>query len=515
MDPNLYATRIRGANRRTSRHCTSSGRVLAFASAHIAHDHAPLGSGCARAHPAHSGASSLADSCRFETKRLARWLAVATRLAVLCVLSTTVSRADPVLLYDVDFGTPPHVVGQPPVIAWGSVPRETPTSINFGDARVVAQQGVLADQPCAFGNGTTGYDQIQFATFHTGVPSYERYHVEIQVLVDTLVYTPLHEGFAVIVDVPWTLPILFHSNKTILVNQPVATYSFDVPVLVEVDLDFPADSVRVSIDGVPAYSDSLDLDYLYGVRLHLAGRNSADQAAVDNLRIYGDGLLPVGACCLNGAMCVQYPRSACEAQDGVYIGDGVPCEPTTCLPQANGACCLPDGTCVIRTAVVCAAEGGVYQGDGTSCAPNPCFPDAAVCCCPDGSCTITPQPQCLPPCVWYPQWMICDPDLCPTSSAPTAGTGTREGLLGAVPNPFSASAILWYRLAKMEHVRLEIFDADGHRVQSRELGDVGAGVHSYEWDGCGPRGNPVAPGIYFARLSAGGQSWTRTAIRIK
>ncbi len=32
----------------------------------------------------------------------------------------------PVLLYDVDFGTPPHTVGQPPVVGEGRPPRDRP-----------------------------------------------------------------------------------------------------------------------------------------------------------------------------------------------------------------------------------------------------------------------------------------------------------------------------------------------------------------------------------------------------
>jgi len=38
---------------------------------------------------------------------------------------------------------------------------------------------------------------------------------------------------------------------------------------------------------------------------------------------------------------------------------------------ATGACCR-DTDCTIETQASCEADGGVYQGDGTPCDPNPC-----------------------------------------------------------------------------------------------------------------------------------------------
>ena len=64
--------------------------------------------------------------------------------------------AEAVLLYDVDFGTPPHTVGQPPVTGTGPAPRETPTGSLGGDPTVLAAFEDMIDQPCCFGNGTTG-----------------------------------------------------------------------------------------------------------------------------------------------------------------------------------------------------------------------------------------------------------------------------------------------------------------------------------------------------------------------
>ena len=70
-------------------------------------------------------------------------------------------------------------------------------------------------------------------------------------------------------------------------------------------------------------------------------------------------------------------------------------------------------------------------------------------------------------------------------------------------------------MAEPAHVRLTVLDAAGHRIRVLDAGIMGAGANSLEWDGRGSGGKPVAPGVYFARLTANGRSWTRTLIRIR
>ncbi len=169
--------------------------------------------------------------------------------------------ASGVLLYDVDFGTPPHTVGQPPVTGTGPAPRATPTAISFGDPTVVAQVGALSDQPCSFGNGTSGYDQLQFVCGGPGVPggfpeAYDCYHVEFSVLVEQLAETT----FRFFLDTPLANSISFRSDGTIFLfpaNQTIGTFAFGVPVFLEVDLDVVADEWTISLDGTPAYPERL------------------------------------------------------------------------------------------------------------------------------------------------------------------------------------------------------------------------------------------------------------------
>jgi uncharacterized protein (DUF1501 family) len=63
------------------------------------------------------------------------------------------------------------------------------------------------------------------------------------------------------------------------------------------------------------------------------------------------------------------------------------------------------------------------------------------------------------------------------------------------PNPFNPATIIRYQLPKTQHVKLEIFDSIGQRVETLIDADQGAGVHTVEFDGRG-----LASGVYFYRM---------------
>jgi len=69
------------------------------------------------------------------------------------------------------------------------------------------------------------------------------------------------------------------------------------------------------------------------------------------------------------------------------------------------------------------------------------------------------------------------------------------------PNPGSAETQLAFTLPEAAHARVEIIDLAGRRVWSSE-GDFSAGAQSVRWDGRAASGERVAPGVYFAKLSA-------------
>lgn len=102
-----------------------------------------------------------------------------------------------------------------------------------------------------------------------------------------------------------------------------------------------------------------------------------------------------------------------------------------------------------------------------------------------------------------------------TSSVPPFAIRGGDGFTGTAPNPFSVSTALWYQLPVAESVRLEVYEVGGRRVWSVAPGVIAAGVHSVIWDGRDSQDKEVDPGVYFARLSAKGRSWTRTIIHVK
>ena len=82
----------------------------------------------------------------------------------------------------------------------------------------------------------------------------------------------------------------------------------------------------------------------------------------------------------------------------------------------------------------------------------------------------------------------------------------------AAPNPFASTLHLRYELAAGGRVRLEIFDIAGHQVERVFDGFQGAGPQDIAWR---PGASRVRPGVYFARLTAGGSSRIVRVVRVE
>ncbi|HTO93734.1 MAG TPA: choice-of-anchor D domain-containing protein, partial [Bacteroidota bacterium] len=72
------------------------------------------------------------------------------------------------------------------------------------------------------------------------------------------------------------------------------------------------------------------------------------------------------------------------------------------------------------------------------------------------------------------------------------------------PNPFNPSTTITYLLPAPADVRLEILTVLGQRVRALESGYRPAAAHTVVWDGRDDRGQAVSSGVYFCRLTAGG-----------
>lgn len=103
---------------------------------------------------------------------------------------------------------------------------------------------------------------------------------------------------------------------------------------------------------------------------------------------------PTGACCFSDLSCQNdVPRDTCESSGGVYRGDSVSCDGDLC-PVMPGACCLRTGACIASlTRAACEDSGGVFQGEGTECGPF-CPIITGACCFDNGSCSRISEAAC-------------------------------------------------------------------------------------------------------------------------
>ena len=83
------------------------------------------------------------------------------------------------------------------------------------------------------------------------------------------------------------------------------------------------------------------------------------------------------------------------------------------------------------------------------------------------------------------------------------------------PNPFNAETIIGYGLPREERVELAVYNVLGQRVRTLVDGIRPAGQHRARWDGAGQDGRPLASGLYFCRMSAGGFTDTRKMILLR
>ncbi len=83
------------------------------------------------------------------------------------------------------------------------------------------------------------------------------------------------------------------------------------------------------------------------------------------------------------------------------------------------------------------------------------------------------------------------------------------------PNPFNQSTTIRFTLTAPAWVTLEVFNLLGQNVRTLINRKLAAGTYTLMWDGCTITGLPVASGIYFYRLKAGGFAQIRRMILMR
>ena len=220
-------------------------------------------------------------------------------LTLAAVGAAHAGRADAVL-YSLDFASPPHTVGQPPVSGAGPAPRNTISEILDGTPTVVGAAMDLTDQPCAFSSYDGEGDQFLLdLTDLPGAPSYS-------LAVDVLVAAGDPEGtLAILFDTPEVRSVRFHADGTVSVYVPngqtvvIGGLMLGRVVHLEVDIYLELDMWTVKLDGAELYTaDFGGATALEAVRVGTNVIPSPPRvlAAIDNLVITEGGSIADGGC---------------------------------------------------------------------------------------------------------------------------------------------------------------------------------------------------------------------------
>lgn len=100
-------------------------------------------------------------------------------------------------------------------------------------------------------------------------------------------------------------------------------------------------------------------------------------------------------------------------------------------------------------------------------------------------------------------------------------TGTNEQIhppvhddLVIAPNPGSRDVLISFRLDLGARTKIQVFDLLGRLVDVLWDGDLGAGLHTFYWDGRGSVSGETASGIFFVRVTRPGTTITRKLVLI-
>jgi hypothetical protein len=82
------------------------------------------------------------------------------------------------------------------------------------------------------------------------------------------------------------------------------------------------------------------------------------------------------------------------------------------------------------------------------------------------------------------------------------------------PNPFRDHTTLRYALPEAQHVRVEVYDLLGRRVETLVDRRRDAGFHRTTWTASGTR-RPLASGTYLIRFAAGGEQHVEQVVLVR
>lgn len=211
-------------------------------------------------------------------------------MAVLAMLTLASTATAGDLLYNLDFGTPPHTLGSTPATGEGPTPRETISSIGFGTPTVVLGFEALQDQPLLFDSADGSGDQIRIDL--TTVPASDTYCIETELLIsaqdgnDTR-FTLIHDAGQI-----RNLEFRQGAIQTFIPGvgtTDVGTYTRGEILSIRSEIDLPADSWTIFINGTQGYAGTFgNATFMegLGITTGIIATEAGSVAAIDDLRIF-------------------------------------------------------------------------------------------------------------------------------------------------------------------------------------------------------------------------------------
>ena len=92
-------------------------------------------------------------------------------------------------------------------------------------------------------------------------------------------------------------------------------------------------------------------------------------------------------------------------------------------------------------------------------------------------------------------------------------TGPRQVSLSVQPNPGTSHRVS-FTVPSREKVELGVYDLLGRRLATLAKGEFPAGEYTRNWDGRTTNGARVTSGVYFYKLTVGGEVRTFRAVKL-
>jgi hypothetical protein len=224
--------------------------------------------------------------------------------SLICCLLCCICTAFGELLYDIDFSSPIHTVGQQMTIGAGSIPSRTASRNNFGEQIVISSCYGLTEQPVKLVPGDTplvdrDYSQFQLSMSEFSYPSYK---LDFDVCISGM--SSGWDGFTLLFDVPTVVRLHFSNNGYIIENDSrrdniIRAYESQELLSMSVLVDIPTNTWSISCNSEHLYEGQFFYtypahpeppEYVNSIRFNLCddlGTHTVPVVCMDNIRVFG------------------------------------------------------------------------------------------------------------------------------------------------------------------------------------------------------------------------------------